>query len=613
MPEIPKRWASRVVAWLRRRGDPIVVNARPERDSFRGVVFILLGVCVLGAIGFAIAGLSFRFWTLVDVAMSLGLCGGILLGVAIAQSTRMEPPKDRDTAKPPAKTTEGSKQASPSGTPTSDKSEGFFESWSSIREVGVVTALIGALTNIPLFGVSLFEFRGAHPVLLVSAVAMALCLCAAGLAATTSRYMKQIEAANFPEALGICRGARVLFWLVVLAALSVGFTYARLWEVARDLHFIILTLNLALCAHLIFAKWPEAHAPQVFPLDFGLLSILGSRPNVFASVLDSAERGLGINLRSTWALTVVRRTIEPMILGLGLVGWLLTSLTVVGPQEAGVVERLGVVVGGEPLSPGLHLHWPWPIDEVSRVAVKKVQAVEVGHEGEEGGGPENVLWAVEHAPNEYTLLLGNGRDLITVDATVQFRITDVKAWKYQSQNPFEALRAIAYRSVMESTVNRTLSEALSENLTTLTGQMREMVQKDAKDLDLGVEILAFTVGGMHPPVPVASDYEAVVSAQVGRVTSVVNARAYRNQSVPAAEASVITQENQARAEGAQSLAVAAGEAWSFRTLESQYRAAPKEYVFRRRLETLEGGLQGRRFTVLDSRFQRDGGELWLIR
>ena len=67
----------------------------------------------------------------------------------------------------------------------------------------------------------------------------------------------------------------------------------------------------------------------------------------------------------------------------------------------------------------------------------------------------------------------------------------------------------------------------------------------------------------------------------------------------------------ARAEVREALARAAGEAWSFRTLESQYRAAPEEYLFRRRLETLEKGLGGRRFTVVDSRFQRDGGELWL--
>jgi hypothetical protein len=60
------------------------------------------------------------------------------------------------------------------------------------------------------------------------------------------------------------------------------------------------------------------------------------------------------------------------------------------------------------------------------------------------------------------------------------------------------------------------------------------------------------------------------------------------------------------------LARAAGDAWSFLTLQSQYRAAPEEYFFRRRLEALEKGLSSRRLTVLDSRFQRDGGELWMI-
>jgi membrane protease subunit HflK len=92
----------------------------------------------------------------------------------------------------------------------------------------------------------------------------------------------------------------------------------------------------------------------------------------------------------------------------------------------------------------------------------------------------------------------------------------------------------------------------------------------------------------------------------------VNAKAYRNQLVPTAEASVLTSVNVARAEGAEASSRAVGEAWSFRTLESQYRAAPKDYLFRRRLETLENGLAGRSFTVVDTRIQRDGGELWLM-
>jgi regulator of protease activity HflC (stomatin/prohibitin superfamily) len=79
-------------------------------------------------------------------------------------------------------------------------------------------------------------------------------------------------------------------------------------------------------------------------------------------------------------------------------------------------------------------------------------------------------------------------------------ISGTRAWHYRSQSPADALRAIAYRAVMRNTVNRTLADALSENVVTTTARMREMVQQDADALDLGIEVQGFTVGGMHPPV-----------------------------------------------------------------------------------------------------------------
>ena len=179
------------------------------------------------------------------------------------------------------------------------------------------------------------------------------------------------------------------------------------------------------------------------------------------------------------------------------------------------------------------------------------------------------------------------------------------------QNPVDGLRAIAYRAVMRTTVNHTLTEALSENVVALTARMRAMVQEDADALGIGVQVLDFTIGGMHPPVAVAADYQAVVSAELGKVTAVVDAQATRNRTVPYAESSVLVGANTARAEGADAVAKAAGEAWSFRTLEAQFHASPAEYFFRQRLEALERALPQRRITVLDARIQRDRGELWI--
>lgn len=397
----------------------------------------------------------------------------------------------------------------------------------------------------------------------------------------------------------------------MLAALSVGLAWLNLRTGLRILFFAVLTINAAICYGLFTAKPPRDES-SAFPLDIGVLSVLGSRTNILGSIVDSAERQLGIDLRSTWALVVLRRSLEPLLLGLCLVGWLSTAVTVVGIEEQGLIERFGVPVGGEPLLAGLHVHLPWPIDRVFRIPVRRVQVLEVGHEGEEAPGPENVLWAVEHAPNEFTLLLGNGRDLITVDAGVQFRIVDARAFRYHCQNPAQALSAIAYRAVMRNTVNLTLSDALSQNIAGLTARMKGMIQREAEAMGLGVEVLGFTVGGMHPPVAVAKDYQGVVSAELRKVTAVVKAQVYRVQVLPEAEAAALVGGNTAQAEGAEALATAAGEAWSFRTLEAQYRAAPNQYFFRRRLETLEKGLANRGFTLVDARFERDGGELWVI-
>jgi regulator of protease activity HflC (stomatin/prohibitin superfamily) len=437
-------------------------------------------------------------------------------------------------------------------------------------------------------------------------VAAALYVAASGAAAVAARYFA--NSVHLAEAPHLAHGARVVAWILLAAAVSVGAAWLEQVQTVQILHLTILTILATACMQVLATRHAE-HSEDA--LDIGVLSLLGSRANVLGSVLDAAQRQLGIDLRSTWALTILRRSLEPMVLSLALLGWLSTAVSVVGLQEQGLIERLGVPVVGSPLDPGIHLHWPWPVDRVYRIPVQRIQTQQVGHEGQEAEGPENVLWAVEHAPNEYTLVLGNGRDLITIDAAVQYRIVDPWAWRYNCQNPVDAIRAIAYRAVMKNTVNRTLSEALSENVALLTAQMRDDVQRDADALHLGVKVLAFTVGGMHPPVPVAADYESVVSAELGKVTAVVNAQAYQNQIVPQATAGVLSAENTARAGAAQALALAAGQAWSFRTLESQYHVAPAEFEFRRRLETLEKGLAGLRFIVVDQRFLRDGGELWL--
>ncbi len=607
-------------------------SAEP-RDPYKGVTAALLTASAVGTVAALLGGLWLGDLVVLAAAVALGLASGILTAVFRVQDSRLHARTLPTGTDVPSVVAEAAASDEPavvlSATSAADPAlkasrlsalgQAGLRAARQLRKAELDVSSICILAGVSAIALLLTQtLQTERPSVRVAGVTAGLFLLAAGAATLAARYLAGLGRAAsapypFPESVNLARGARVLAWVLLLVAVSPGLAWEGLYSAVHFIYLLVLAFDAAICFSFFRARNRRSVDGSSVPLDFAVLAIFGRRANVFASALDAAEQQLGIDLRSTWALLLVRRTLEPLILCLCLLGWLSTALTVVGVEEQGLVERFGRPHGAQPLNPGLHVHLPWPVDRVIRVPVQRIQTVQVGHEGDEKEGPEDVLWAVEHAPNEYTLLLGNGRDLITIDAAVQYRIVNAPAWAYNTQNPAVALKAIAYRAVMRSTVDLTLSDALSQNIATLTGQMQKMVQQEADTLGLGVTIISFTVGGMHPPVPVASAYEEVVSAELGRVTAAVDAQAYRNATVPAAEAAVIAGENAARAEGLETMALASGQAWSFRTLESQYRAAPSEFFFRRRLETMEKTLPSRPYTVVDSRFLRAGGEIWMTR
>ncbi|HTR52793.1 MAG TPA: SPFH domain-containing protein [Kofleriaceae bacterium] len=584
--------------------------ATTKHDRYRGVLRVLFASAMAGAIGGLGAAAVAPAAALLDGVVVLGLSACVIAAVAFARAIeRVEVPPESVAIEPAAAVEPAATEAATEGAPVTPAPSKPPPPPTPAADLETLRNWIGAggLVALVLEHVWIFSaVRRATPAATVAVVIA--CVVAAASAALVARYLGSIEPQQLPEGAPLARGARVAAWLLVLTAIEVVAARVGLSTLFYIAHLAAAVVIASTCVGLLRSRIDPVH-PR-FPVELAVPSVLGARANVVASVLDAGERQLGIDLRSTWALTVVRRSVLPLALGLAVLAWLSTAISIVPSNERALLERFGVPAEGSVLSPGIHVHWPWPIDRVLQIPVQRVRSLTVGHEGEEKG-PENVLWAQQHAANEYTLLLGNGRDLITVDATVQFRIVDARAWAYSCSNPSDALRAIAYRAVMRATVDRTLADALSENVATLTKGMREAVQHDANELGLGVEIVDFTIGGMHPPVPVANAYQAVVSAELGKITASVQARAERNRVIPAAEADADSAANTASAEAAERRARAAGEAWSFRALEAQYNTAPDEYRFRRRLETLETWLAGRAVTIVDDRIMKDGGGLWL--
>jgi regulator of protease activity HflC (stomatin/prohibitin superfamily) len=283
-------------------------------------------------------------------------------------------------------------------------------------------------------------------------------------------------------------------------------------------------------------------------------------------------------------------------------------LVVIGPQEEGIRLRFGRLASRMPVSHGLHLKWPWPLETVDRYPVTRVQTLALGYAGPP---KDSLLWARTHAGEEYQLLLGDGRELLSVDATVSYRIRDVLAFAFGSQNTRETLEALAYRLLMRETVASNLDRVLTADRTEFGRRFTVALQRACDEQGLGLDVLHVGFISLHPPVGIATAYEDVVSAEIERETQAARARAYQEATVPAAQVEATRQVQGAAAEGARRLADAQGAAARFLATLGASRAEPKLFRFRRRLEALEEGLTSRSLFIVDHRLRAGAGELWI--
>jgi len=97
-----------------------------------------------------------------------------------------------------------------------------------------------------------------------------------------------------------------------------------------------------------------------------------------------------------------------------------TALTQVRPGERAVVRRFGRILPQKP-GPGLHIGWPWGIDQVERVNVARDRTVPIGFTGRE---------ADEATATPTGQLLTGDHNLVNVQVDVNYTIADDEVEKY---------------------------------------------------------------------------------------------------------------------------------------------------------------------------------------
>ncbi len=381
--------------------------------------------------------------------------------------------------------------------------------------------------------------------------------------------------------------ARFLFLYCLAAAaaiflrLSAGFDATRAVAVVGTVSAAIF-LGEALARAALRFYQPRALRGSETLLTGGLLAVLLRGGHPLRALAESLEQQLGVRVGEIWALQFVRSRLPFVAAGVAALVAGASCFTAVPTGAQGVRVRLGHFI--EPaLGPGLHIGWPWPLEQIVVVPTGAVQEFSLGFERDIGGA---ILWAEKHFEGERNLLVGTGEELLTVNVPIYFRIADPIAWLRHTADATTALTHLAERHLLALTAAHESFRLMTTERVETADQLRARLQAEANALQLGVEIVFVGLKDVHPPVAVASAYQDVVSAEEEMEAHIYLGKQYAADQIPRAHEEATRLLTAARATATAKVAAATGEASRFASLEAAHRAAPQLFRLRLKLETL---------------------------
>jgi HflK protein len=314
--------------------------------------------------------------------------------------------------------------------------------------------------------------------------------------------------------------------------------------------------------------------------------------------LGSAVKGfedlLGVKLYEVWIVRYLRQTVELIIAGTIVLGWLSTCFTSV-PAGSRAVRMVFGRYQPVPLSPGLHITWPWPIEQLEIVETETVRQISLGFD-KDLSGP--VLWNEPHFEGEKNLLVGDGESLLTIDVPIFYRISDPVRYLETTTNAEQALLALADRKLIQVAGSRDSFQIMTEQRAEIARRLKESLQQEVDQLGLGLQIVFVGLKDVHPPVDVAPAYQAVVSAQEEKDRTIDLARASRVKVLPEAQAQANRIRVEEEAAYQQRVAAAQGEAARFSAIVQADRENSAVFRFRLKLDVLEQVLGKPNKTIL---------------
>ena len=269
-------------------------------------------------------------------------------------------------------------------------------------------------------------------------------------------------------------------------------------------------------------------------------------------------------------------------IGVGLIAavsvliWLGTGFFIVQEGQQAVITQFGKYKST--VGAGFNWRLPYPIQRNEIVVVTQIRSVDVGKDT-----------IIKATGLRESAMLTSDENIVEIKFAVQYRLSDARAYLFESKDPAGAVIQAAETAVREVVGKMRMDAALSEDRDKIAPQVRTLMQKILDRYKVGVEVVAINLqqSGVRPPEQVQAAFDDVLKAGQERERAKNEAQAYANDVIPRAVGSASRLKEESDAYKARIVAQAQGDAQRFRSVLTEYQKAPQVTRDRMYIDTMQ--------------------------
>ncbi len=245
-----------------------------------------------------------------------------------------------------------------------------------------------------------------------------------------------------------------------------------------------------------------------------------------------------------------------------LIAWSLTGLYRVDEAERGVVQRFGSFTGTT--MPGLHWHYPFPIERVDIVNTN----------------------AVDNYPFRTEILTAD-EQYVFIQMVVQYRRADPVKYSFEIVDPESTLHDVTESALREVIGTSTLLELVTEQRDQIAPSTRVILQTTMDSYGAGITVTSISLEKLDYPQAVQGAVDDTQKARNDRDRFVLEADTYAQDIIPRARGAAARVIQDAEAYRGRVIADAEGDAARFVALLREYQKAPRVTRDRLYLDAIE--------------------------